>query len=68
MNARIQTRNRHDQQRFGPMTVTEENKAKAAFDGWALAGRFADFPLREDASTSVDVPRLEPHLDVGNEK
>lgn len=48
--------NRHDQQRFDPMTVTEENKAKAAFDRLALAGRFADFSLREDASTSVDVP------------
>ena len=35
-----------------------------------LAGRFADFPLREEipATNSAEAPRLAPHLDVENGK
>ncbi len=52
------------QQRLVLMTGVEKNAAKTAFDGWALAEHFADFPLREDIPTSADVPRLELCLEV----
>lgn len=53
-----------------PMTVAEEYEAKAALVGLMLAGRFADFPLREEnlAPNSADAPRIAPHLDVENGK
>jgi len=50
------------------MTGVEKNAAKIAFDSWALAEHFADFPLREDIPTFADVPRLELRLDVENGK
>jgi hypothetical protein len=52
------------QQRLALMTGVEKNAAKTTFDGLALAGRFADFPLREDIPTSADVLRLELRLEV----
>jgi N-6 DNA Methylase len=50
--------------------ATKDKKAtnKKLNDSADLAGRFADFPLREEspASNSADVPRLDPRLDVEN--
>jgi hypothetical protein len=43
---------------------------KGQNDNADLAGRFADFPLREEipAPNSADAPRLAPHLDLENRK